>query len=59
MAKKERQWDALMLCERPGGFQTGDSVRDVALDNALNEQLLESSQESYLYAAYLVLQQPS
>lgn len=47
-AKKDRQWDALMLCEGSGGHQARDEEADFALNISLDEQLLEASQEDYL-----------
>ncbi len=46
--KGERQWDALMLCDSALGLSLREEDGLVTLDDALDEQLLEASQEDYL-----------
>jgi hypothetical protein len=46
--KKERQWDALQLCEKTLRRRVPEEARYDVLDSSLDDQLLEASQEDYL-----------
>jgi conserved oligomeric Golgi complex subunit 3 len=47
-ARKERQWDALMLCSDASGLSTQDEGGDLDFQESLESQLLEASQQEYL-----------
>jgi hypothetical protein len=47
-ARKERQWDALMLCSEASGPGTLEEDRDLDSQESLESQLLEASQQEYL-----------
>lgn len=56
LARKERQWEGLDLSEGTSGGRKRNDERHYALDESLDKQLLETSQEEYsLYRDQLAL----